>query len=173
MENKSNSNTVAKTTIYLGEIPLIVYQTDDGNYYLDIESVTGAIDEENRDIKRFTTGKSELASAFKGINLNRLPKFDIKGEKTNFIRSIPVRLATSYWHYRSKNGNNKADAIVQACIIESVERRADLAFKVQRTESDYNKVFAGNYEEILAENRKEIEDRRLLGDDLYLPVEIN
>ncbi len=45
MENNSNSNQVESRTIYLGEIPVIVYQTDDGNYYLDIESVTGAIDE--------------------------------------------------------------------------------------------------------------------------------
>ncbi|MGD1700508.1 hypothetical protein [Dapis sp. BLCC M229] len=58
-------------------------------------------------------------------------------------------------------------------MIESIERRADSAFKVQRKESEYNQIFSENYEEILAENREEIEDRRLPGDDLYLPPEIN
>ncbi len=70
--------------------------------------------------------------------------------KERIIRSIPVPLAISYWQYRSKNRNKKADAIVYACMRESIERRADSAFKVQRTESDYNKIFSQNYEEILA-----------------------
>lgn len=172
MENKSNATKAVKATIYLGTIPLDVYQTDDGKYHLHIESVTGAIDEENRDIERFIKGKSELASLFKGTNLNRFPMFWVEG-KEGIIRSIPVRLAILYWHYRSKNRNKKADAIVQACMIESIERRADSAFKVQRTESDYNQIFSENYEEILAENREEIRDRRLPGDNLYFPVEIN
>ncbi|NEP79205.1 MAG: hypothetical protein F6K39_14170 [Okeania sp. SIO3B3] len=172
MENKSNFTKAVKATIYLGEIPLNVYQTDDVNYHLDIKSVTGAIAEENTDIERFIKGKSELASRFKGYNLNRFPMFWVQGDEV-IIRSIPVPLAISYWHYRSKNRNKKADAIVQACMIESIERRADSAFKVQRTESEYNQIFSENYEEILAENREEIEDRRLPGDDLYLPAEIN
>ncbi|MGB3509698.1 MAG: hypothetical protein WBA93_10710 [Microcoleaceae cyanobacterium] len=161
MKNNSNFTKPVKATIYLGKIPLDVYQTDDKNYLLHIESVTGAIDEETRDIESFIKGKSELALPFKGCNLNRFEMFWVEDEQV-IIRSIPVRLATSYWHYRSKNGNKKADAIVQACIIESVKRRADSAFKVKRTEFDYNKIFAGNYEEVLAEDREEIKNRRYL-----------
>ncbi|NEO52486.1 MAG: hypothetical protein F6K54_05010 [Okeania sp. SIO3B5] len=172
MENKSNFTKAVKATIYLGEIPLDVYQTNDGKYHLHIESVTSAIDEKNRDLERFIKGKSEFALDFKGSNLNSFDKVRVEGDEVIII-SIPVPLATSYWHYRSKNRNKKADAIVQACMRESVERRADSAFKVQRTESDYNKIFAGNYEEVLGENREEIKNRRLPGDDLYLPVEIN
>ncbi|MEG4167826.1 MULTISPECIES: hypothetical protein [unclassified Microcoleus] len=56
---------------------------------------------------------------------------------------------------------------------ESIERRADAAFSIKRTEPEYNVRFGEFVESVMLENRQEITNRRLPGDDLYLPDGIN
>lgn len=56
---------------------------------------------------------------------------------------------------------------------ESIERRADVAFTIKRTESEYNVRFGEFVESVMLDNWQEIIDRRLPGDDLYLPEGIN
>ncbi len=70
-------------------------------------------------------------------------------------------------------GNVKAQALVQASMAESIERRADAAFSIKRTEPEYNLRFGESFESVMLENRQEITNRRLPGDDLYLPDGIN
>lgn len=173
MQKPENNNMEAKkATIYLGNIPLNVYQMHDGTYQLSLDSVTKVIGEERRDLLRFKKSNSELAVQFKNYYLFQARSVVID-EPEQFFKPIPVELATSYWFNRAMKGNQIAQALVQACMIESIERRADQAFKFKRTEEEYNRRFYDNYEEILNNLRQEIEDRRLPGDDLYLPIGVN
>jgi hypothetical protein len=165
----SQGTKAIQATIFLGNIPLDVYQLPDGSYKLYAESVTGAIDKQGRDLLTFLRGKSLQALPFKGYNLVQASKVEVEGQG-GFIKPIPVPLATSYWLHRAFKGNVKAQAIAQACMIESIERRADMAFNLKRTEEEYNKRFE---EVILLYNRDEVAARRLPGDDLYLPFGIN
>lgn len=161
-----------KATIYLGNIPLEVYQLPDGSYKLYTPSVTSAIDRESPDLLRFLKGKSPQALPYKDYNLVHAPSVEIEGEAI-FIKPIPVFLATSYWLYWAMKGNKMAQALAQACMMESLERRADKAFSTQRSETEYNQRFAQTWEEFLSEDRMEIETRRLPGDDFYYPIGIN
>jgi len=165
----SQGTKAVKAIIYLGNIPLDVYQLPDSSYKLYAESVTAAIDKQGRDLLNFLRGKSLQALPFKDYNLIHAPKVEVDGQG-GFIKPIPVPLATSYWLYRAFKGNIKAQAIAQACMIESIERRADMAFNLKRTEEEYNKRFE---EIILIYNREEVVTRRLPGDDLYLPLGVN
>lgn len=67
----------------------------------------------------------------------------------------------------------KAQALVQASMAESIERRADAAFSHKRTEREYNVRFGKFVDSVMLENRQEVIERRLPGDDLYLPDGIN
>ena len=176
MQKPENNNMEAKkATIYLGNIPLNVYQMPDGTYQLSLDSVTKVIGKKRRDLVVFMQSNSSLALPFKEYNIFNAPLVRIKGPE-KFFKPIPIKLATSYWHYCSKQDNIKADALVQACMIESIERRADKIFRVQRTEEEYNQRWFNNYQEYqesLNDNRQEIKERRLPGDDFYLPIGIN
>jgi hypothetical protein len=165
----SQGTKAVQVTIFLGNIPLDVYQLPDQSYKLYTESVTGAIDKQGQDLLNFLRGKSLQALPFKDYNLVHAPKVEVEGQG-GFIKPIPVSLATSYWLYQAFKGNLKAQAIAQACMIESIERRADIAFNLKRTEEEYNKRFE---EAILLYNRDDVAARRLPGDDLYLPSGIN
>ncbi|YAF99525.1 MAG: hypothetical protein AB3A66_29880 (plasmid) [Nodularia sp. CChRGM 3473] len=161
-----------KATIHLGSIPIDVYQMPDGSYKLYMESVTEAIKRPNNDLLRFVQSKSPQALPYKNRNLLQEPMIEVEGYG-GFVKPIPVELATTYWLYRAINGNEIAQALVQASLIESIERRADTAFVFKRTEEEYNQRFGERLEDILAYNREEVEDRRLPGDSLYLPRRIN
>jgi len=171
-ESYTPTKKAVKATIKLGDIPLDVYQLPDGSYQLYTESITDAIAQEKKDLLTFLKGKSEQALPFKEYNLIHAPTVEVEGEEI-YIKPVPIRLATAYWFYRSIKGNKKAAAIVQACIAESIERRADKAFSIERTDTEYNKLFTETVEQILMENREEITERRLPGDDLYYPDGIN
>ncbi|HLO51485.1 MAG TPA: hypothetical protein VK211_23935 [Kamptonema sp.] len=130
------------------------------------------VDKEGRDLLNFLNGKSLQALPFKDYNLVHAERVEVEG-RGGFIKPIPVKLATSYWLYRAIKGNIKAQALAQACMIESIERRADKAFSIKRSETEYNQRFGELWEEIVSENQWEIQARRLPGDDLYLPMGIN
>ena len=171
-ESYTPTKKAVKATINLGDIPLDVYQLPDGSYQLYTESITDAIAQEHKDLLTFIKGKSEQALPFKGYNLLHAPRVEVEEEEI-YIKVAPIRLATSYWLYRAIKGNKKAQALVQASIVETIERRADKAFSIKRSETEYNKLFTETMEQILIENREEISERRLPGDDLYYPDEIN
>lgn len=161
-------------TILLGAIPLVVYQLPDGGYKVDAIGVMGAVDKKGSALTRFITGKSALALPFNGYNFTQAQSIPVYGN-AQLIKPIPIPLATAYWlHEATKGkGNQKAQALVQASMAESIERRADVAFEVKRTQIEYNLRFTETYQSILLENRQEVTDRRLPGDDSYLPEGIN
>lgn len=159
-------------TILLGAIPLHVYQLPDGGYKVDAIGVMGAVDKNGNALTKFLTGKSALALPFNGYNFTQAPSIPVEGN-AQFIKPIPIALATAYWLNEATKGNVKAIALVQASMAESIERRADVVFNLKRTESEYNLRFGKFFESVMSENRQEVIERRLPGDDLYLPEGIN
>ncbi|MCU0547686.1 MAG: hypothetical protein MUE44_36930 [Oscillatoriaceae cyanobacterium Prado104] len=159
-------------TILLGVIPLNVYQLPDGGYKVDPIGVMNAADKKGNALTRFINGKSPLALPFKGYNFTQAESVPVEGN-AQFIKPIPIPLATAYWLYEVSKGNLKAQALVQASMAESIERRADVAFTIKRTEFEYNLRFGKSFESVMFENRQEVIERRLPGDDLYLPEGIN
>ncbi len=147
----------------------------DKSYRLFNDSVPAAIGESKMSLLRFIN--SDKFSEFSQFKY-RDPRIAHFGEiipegGTDYIKVIPTNVATLYWLNRAFNGNKIAQAIMQYCAIESIERRADFAFNNKRSELEYNRRFQEKIEEILADNREEIFSRRLPGDDLYLPLGIN
>ncbi|MDV3002562.1 MAG: hypothetical protein N5P05_004217 (plasmid) [Chroococcopsis gigantea SAG 12.99] len=161
-----------KATIQMGSIPLDVYLMPDGSYKLYIDSVTRVVGDEKNKLLSFMRGKSLQAKPFKNYSITQAIPVEVEDQKEK-IKPIPINLATAFWLYKAIGGNEIAQALAQACMMETIERRADTAFKFKRTEEEYNRKFAERFEEFLSEYRQEIKDRRLPGDDLYLPRGIN
>jgi len=124
--------------INLGEAPLDVYQLPDGRYDLSGRNVTDAIDEAPNTLLRFHGVKS----------LKALPCKDSERYKVNPGKHgspfFPVSIedASRYWMAMAVKGNTKAKALVEACLIESIERRADHALGIQVAESERNERLA-------------------------------
>jgi hypothetical protein len=130
-----NNDTVRATrvTIELGSIPLDVFQLPDGKYKLSQTQSTEAVDKDEVSFRDFLKGKSPEALPYKEF---KAEKWTVEGSqgKANLL-SIEVTVA--YWTKEAIAGNKKAIRILGACAIEAIERRADAAFGIQRSEEDY------------------------------------
>jgi hypothetical protein len=130
-----NNDTVRATrvTIELGSIPLDVFQLPDGKYKLSQTQSTEAVDKDEVSFRDFLKGKSPEALPYKEF---KAEKWTVEGSqgKANLL-SIEVTVA--YWTKEAIAGNTKAARVLGACAVEAIERRADAAFGIRRSEEDY------------------------------------
>ncbi|MEG4838312.1 hypothetical protein [Microcoleus sp. B9-D4] len=121
-----------RATIYLGSIPLEVFMLPDGRYVLSQTQVAEAVGKTEVSFRDFVTSKSPEALPYKGF---RPAKLSIKGNNIK-INTIPIDVASAYWTKEAIVGNVTAARLLGACTAESIERRADSAFGVQRAEEE-------------------------------------
>ena len=121
-----------RATIYLGNIPLEVFMLPDAQYVLSQTQVAEAVGKTKVSFGDFLVSKSPEALPYKGF---RGKKTSIKGNNVQ-INIIPVDLAVAYWTKEAIVGNVTAARLLGACAAESIERRADSAFGVQRAEEE-------------------------------------
>jgi hypothetical protein len=122
-----------RVQIYLGDIPLYVYQLPDGTYNLAGRNVTDAID----------SPKNSLSQKLKVKSLKELPHANpnlsqIQANTGEKLIPVSIEDAVAYWGIMANKGNQKATDILVACAIEAIERRADKALGKQRTEEERN-----------------------------------
>lgn len=120
-------------SIDLGDIPLNVYMMPKGNYKLAGRNVTDAIEEPANSLLRIMGVKT----------LKALPHADpallqIKANTGETFIAVSPLDAAAYWLKMAIQGNIKAQAIMLALTVESIERRADALFGVRRTEEERN-----------------------------------
>lgn len=121
-----------RATIYLGSIPLEVFMLPDVQYVLSQTQVAEAVGKTKVSFGDFLVSKSPEALPCKGF---RSKKASIKGNNVQ-INIIPIDLAVAYWIKEAITGNATAARLLGACAAESIERRADSAFGVQRAEEE-------------------------------------
>ncbi len=151
-----NSKTVKakRATIDIGGIAINVYQLPDGSYRLAGRNVTDAIGEDDKTLPRFY-----------GVRrLKDLPRADsslpqIKANTGETLVPVAIEDAMDYW--LSRVGSNPlARTLSRALMSETIERRADRIFNIQRAEADYDaalKVRVGSIRH-RKEFTKEIQD---------------
>lgn len=121
-----------RTTIKLGDIDLDVFQLPNGEYRMSLSQVAQALDFDPR------KGSSFLAlEVVKSLTTYTLQGSSFKSENTNQqIKSLTLDAASTLFVYYATKGNKKAEALSFACVAEALERRADTAFGIQRTEQE-------------------------------------
>lgn len=132
-----------EVTIWLGTIPLQVFQLPTGEYRLSQAQVAKAIAKGEVSFRDFLKSKSLEALPYKGF---RSVKWSVEGNNAP-INAIPIKIAIAYW-IKEASGNIAAARLLGACAEESIERRADKAFGTQRTEEEYNQRFSQNLQEL-------------------------
>lgn len=139
-------------TIYLGDFPIVVMQMPDGSYCLSKTDIAEIIGEHRQSTNDFLEGDSPRALPFKGMTF---PPVRVPGKVGAPPVAVPIKVATAYWRYWDKEHDNViAEAIMDACVQESIERRADIAFGVTRSEEDRNKRFAATVENFVLNEAK-------------------
>lgn len=129
-----------RATIELGDRELDVFLLPDGSYEMSQAQVARAIHQGRQNASRFL--KSKWLKSLPGIDSmrheNPLIEVETDGPGGSRVYPISLELAAIYWYYQSKRDNRDAEALVIACLTDSLLRRADEAFGRARTMDDYN-----------------------------------
>jgi hypothetical protein len=134
-----------RRSILLGDIPLEVFQLPSGKYRLSQTQIAEAIGKDEANVRDFLKSKSPEALPYKDFTAEKIP---VERERTRF-NSIPIDIALAYWTKESYVGNSIAIRFLAASAKEAIERRADKAFGIHRTEEEYNFRFKNAFEKLV------------------------
>lgn len=135
-------------SILLGKETILVLQMPDGSYCLSRTNVAKSVGKTRQSIANFLNGSSPEALPYKNFK-----PLKVKVERKRALEdAIPISLATAYWRYLDKKNVVEASALVDACMFESIERRADKAFGVNQTEEERNEKFAVRVDDYVLKN---------------------
>ncbi len=145
-----------KAVITLGNIELDCYQMPDGKYFLSMGQIAEAIDTDHRRLAQFR--ELQLAQTLYPEGFELAGKCTIEGS-TASVNTISLTDAPKYWMLSAmQTKNTAAFGLVAACVAEALERRADSAFGIQRSEEARNEFLKSRAEGVL--------DRRSLTDSI-------
>ena len=120
-----------RTTVDVGEIQINAYMLPDGTYRLAGRNVTDAVEKHDSSLRETMGVRSLKALPHADLSLS-----EVRANTGETFVPVAIEDAVAYWAIMASKGNVKALAIVVALATESLERRADRAFGIQRTEQE-------------------------------------
>jgi hypothetical protein len=123
-----------RATIQLGDINLDVFQLPNGNYQISQSQTTLAVGKPPK--RMVQLAQSEKGQILVQSGFEKGLKVAVEGSKP--VNLVPLEVAFQFWVLELSNGNSAALALVVACGVEALERRADAAFDVVRDEEERN-----------------------------------
>ncbi|QSJ20091.1 hypothetical protein JYQ62_16085 [Nostoc sp. UHCC 0702] len=118
------TNKAKRAVISIAGIEVEVFQMPNGEYAMSQTQVAQAINMVESGFRRFLQSKE--AKVLLGNDLGFVA-ISIAGTG-RAINAVPINIVSLFWNYQSHNGSDKAFALVNACVIEALERRYDNAW---------------------------------------------
>jgi hypothetical protein len=140
-----------RATITLGNIELDVFQLLDGSYRWSANQITKAIDIRHSRVAEICASKQAQSLIGEKFQVADFSPKKLNSDVGN-ISGYTTEVAFFVWQYESCKGNVLAQALVFASGVEVLERRADAAFDVIRTEEERNTRFQLRFDGILSRN---------------------
>lgn len=134
----SETYIAKRAVLHLGNTPIEVFQLPSGQYQLSQTSSTAALDKPSGSISDFQRSISPYALPHKELTFQTAY---VEGERAK-IKLVPIDYVIAYWTKEAVQGNQKAVLLLAAAAAESIERRADAAFRVERSESERKEGFS-------------------------------
>lgn len=161
-----------RAEIELGDKKIEVFQLPSGEYKLSQTQVAEAVGKKEASFRDFLGSKSLEALPYKGFRSEKLP---VQGNNKP-INAIPIKLAIAYWTKETIAGNINATRLLAASADEAIQRRADTAFGISRSEQEYNKLFKRSFEGLglIAQEfsylQKYAQDSQIYDDETYKAI---
>ena len=134
-----------RATVQIGPLSVDGFQMPDGSYRM---SITGAAESVSLTVSNASDFlRSKAIKALLGSDSTpRISEVEVESEGQmtgqTRIRALPLDVVIAYWHWQSHRGNKQALQLCIALATETLERRFDAAFGVERSESDRNALLA-------------------------------
>lgn len=162
----TESIKAVRATVAIGSLAIDGFQLPDGSYRMSQTQAAECIDDDAVYARNFLISKPFKSLRGEGYTPETFevePNKSVRGQTR--IQGWSLDVVYAYWVYRCFKGNKSAFSLVMALGTESLERRFDSAFGVQRTEQEWN--------DRLAEQVRQLErDLSALGEGFALDDDI-
>ena len=158
-----------RTDIAIGSLTVDGFMLPDGSYRMSQAQAAEAVNKPPVNALRFLDSKAIKGLLGKGYTDYTPEQVEI--ESTGGSRggtrfnALPLEVITAYWVHQSTQGNKQATALVMALATETLERRFDAAFAVERTEEERNQLLTDRVQRLE-------QDLEALGDAYALDDEV-
>lgn len=128
-----STQKAVKAQIELGSITLDVYQLPNSQYFLSLTQVAESIEMSLKRMSQLRELELSLTIYPQGFRMSESIK--VEGG-TKPVQIISLDDTVKYWTLAASRQNMKAFLLVSACAAETLERRADAAFGIDRSEEE-------------------------------------
>lgn len=150
----SNGETVKaqRAVVRIGNLEVEGFMLPDGTYRMSQAQSAEAIEEAPVYALRFLRSKDSKALLGEAYTDYTPESVEVEVEPgkrgQTRINALPLEIVTAYWLTRAYKGNKKAFILSWALLTETLERRFDAAFNVDRSEADYNQRVSKRIEQL-------------------------
>ncbi len=139
----TTNDKAQRATVQIGPLSVDGFQMPDGSYRMSQTSAADAVGIGRQNVSDFLRSKAIKALLGEGYTGQI---FEIEVDSTEQrrgqarINAVPLEVVVAYWHWQSHRGNKQALQLCIALATETLERRFDSAFGVERSESERNAI---------------------------------
>ena len=150
----SNGETVKaqRAIVRIGDLEVEGFMLPDGSYRMSQAQSAEAIEESPVYALRFLRSKDSKALLGEAYTDYTPESVEVEPEPgrrgQTRINALLLDVVTAYWLTRAYKGNKKAFILSWALLTETLERRFDSAFNVDRSEADYNQRITERMEQL-------------------------
>ncbi len=141
-----------RATVTIGALSVDGFQMPDGSYQMSQTQAGESVGLSERNAREFLQSKGFKAlmgegytPAISDIEVEPDPG-QTRGQTR--IRGLGLEVVSAYWLWQARRGNKAALALCMALMTESLERRFDAAFGVERSESERDLILAQRVQQL-------------------------
>lgn len=149
MRHGEEMKKARRAIIKIASVEVEVFQLPDGEYVMSQTQVAKVVDVGKVLVLRFLNKKwleGELYKDYRSFKIATENDSLGRGGNNNPIKPVPVELASEFWFEQAIKGNIKAQALMKACLDETLKRRCDKTFEVVKGENDYEEETGIKYQ---------------------------
>ncbi len=138
----TTADKAKRATVAIGPLNAEGYQMPNGEYRMSLSGAADAVGLAPRNAFDFLRSKAAKRLLGEGFT-DSIAEIEVESNLEQVrgqtrIQAIPLAVVSKYWLWQAYRGNKQAFTLVDALLEESLERRFDTAFEVERSESERN-----------------------------------
>jgi hypothetical protein len=143
-----------RATIQIGVFEVEGFMLPDGSYRMSQSQAAECVGLKPQNVSDFLRSKTieRLLGDGYTLQISGAEEVEISAENQSRgqsrFRAIPLEAVIAYWQWQSHRGNKTALNLCVALSLETLERRFDAAFGVERSEQDRDERLASTLEQM-------------------------
>ncbi|MBD2115245.1 MULTISPECIES: hypothetical protein [Cyanophyceae] len=151
----STGDKAKRAPVAIGPLSVDGFQMPDGSYRMSITGIAEAIGTSQQNATNFLRSNALKALQASGYTPQTSEQIEVESSEEQVrgqtrITAVPLDITFAFWLYQCSRGNRQAYNLVAALGLETLERRFDAAFGVERSEAERNALLTQRLQADLA-----------------------